>query len=78
MNPLRYLYRYLTEPIILDHDKKLREAKKVFNDPRRSLKGHQNKFQYRKDCRDLNRIEKQINAEMITKINRYNWLKKLI
>lgn len=78
MNPLRHLYRYLTEPIIFAHDKKVREAKKAFDDKRRSDRGHGNKFQYKRDCRDLNRIEKELNAEIERKINRYNWLKKLI
>jgi hypothetical protein len=76
MNLLRHLYRYLTEPIILAHDKKLREAKKVFQINQHN--SGRNKFQYKRDCRDLNRIEKQLNAEMVAKINKYNWLKKLL
>lgn len=78
MNPLRHIYRYLTTPIILDHDKKLREAKNAFNTKRMGQRGHGNKFQYKVDCRNLNRIEKLLNAEMIRKINKYNWLKKLL
>jgi hypothetical protein len=78
MNVLSKLYDHFTLPLIEAHDKKVKEARKVFDDKRRNQRGHANKFQYKRDCRDLNRIEKQLRTELITKLNRWNWLKKLI
>jgi hypothetical protein len=76
MNLLQRLYDHFTKPLIDEHIRKVKEAQKVFGINRQNA--GRNKFQYRKDCRDLNRIERELKSDLITKLNRWNWLKKLI